>query len=55
MKTKPFSELRKQMTPKRRAKNKARAQLMSLHLTLMELQQLLKLTKNDLAKDQEES
>jgi len=28
MKTKPFSELRKRMTPERRAKNEARAQLM---------------------------
>ncbi len=43
------------MTPERRAKNKARAQLMSLHLTLMELQQSLELTENNLAKDQEES
>lgn len=36
MKTKPFSELRQQMSPERRAKNKARAQLTLLHLDLAE-------------------
>jgi hypothetical protein len=51
MKTKPFSELRKQMTPERRAKNKARAQLMLLHLTLTELQQSLGLSQDDFVKD----
>ncbi len=47
MRTKPFSELRKGMTPERRAKNKARAQIMSLHLTLLELQQSLKSKMDD--------
>ncbi len=51
MKTKPFSELRKQMTPERRAKNKTRAQLMSLHLTLLELQQSLGLTQDEIKTD----
>ena len=39
MKTKPFSELRKRMTPERRAKNKTRAQLVLLHLALAEQQE----------------
>lgn len=51
MKTKPFSELRKQMTPERRAKNKTRAQIMLLHLTLAELQESLGKTQSDMAKD----
>ena len=51
MKTKPFSELRKKMTPERRAKNKTRAQLMSLHLTLLELQQSLGLTQDEIKID----
>jgi len=41
MKTKPFSELRKQMTPERRAKNKTHAQLILLHIALAELQDSL--------------
>lgn len=48
MKTKPFSELRKRMTPERRAKSKARAQLMLLHLNLLELKQSLDLTQDNL-------
>ncbi|QYX33998.1 XRE family transcriptional regulator [Sphaerospermopsis torques-reginae] len=48
MKTKPFSELRKQMTPERRAKNKTRAKLMSLHLTLLELQESLGLKPEEI-------
>ncbi len=51
MKTKPFSELRKKMTPERRAKNKTRAQLISLHLTLLELQQSLGLTQDEIETD----
>lgn len=51
MKTKPFSELRKQMTPERRAKNKTRAQLMLLHLTLTELQESLEVPQSDMARD----
>ncbi|MDF2387415.1 hypothetical protein JMG10_38570 [Nostoc ellipsosporum NOK] len=50
MKTKPFSELRKRMTPERRAKNKTRAQLMLLHLTLLELQESLGLAQDNLQK-----
>lgn len=50
MKTKPFSELRKLMTPERRAKNKTRAQIALLHLTLMELQESLGLKQDDLEK-----
>jgi DNA-binding XRE family transcriptional regulator len=51
MKTKPFSELRKRMTPKRRAESKTRAQMMLLHLALIELQESLGLTQDDLEKD----
>ena len=36
MKTKPFSELRKQMTPERRAENETRARLTLLHLDFAE-------------------
>lgn len=48
MKTKPFSELRKEMTPERRAKTKTIAQIMLLHLNLIELQQSLALTKEEI-------
>ncbi|BAY21682.1 putative transcriptional regulator [Calothrix sp. NIES-2100] len=51
MKTKPFSELRKRMTPERRAKSKTRAKLALLHINLMELQESLVLTEDDLEKD----
>ncbi|WP_413173175.1 transcriptional regulator [Anabaena azotica] len=51
MKTKPFSELRKNMTSERRSKNKTRAQLMSLHLTLLELQQSLGLKPEEIEAD----
>ena len=51
MKTKPFSELRKRMTPERRAKNKTRAQLVLLHLALAELQESLGVTQDDMEKD----
>ncbi|MGV0104649.1 transcriptional regulator [Nostoc sp. DSM 114167] len=50
MKTKPFSELRKQMSPEQRAKSEIRAKLMSLHITLMELQESLGVTQDDLEK-----
>ncbi|MBN3923781.1 transcriptional regulator [Nostoc sp. NMS4] len=50
MKTKPFSELRNRMTPEQRAGSETRAKLMSLHLTLMQLQELLGLTQDDLEK-----
>lgn len=48
MKTKPYSELRKRMTPERRAESAARAKMMLLHLNLMELKESLALTKNEL-------
>lgn len=51
MKTKPFSELRKRMTPERRAKNKTRAQLALLLLTLAELQKSSGVTQDDKEKD----
>ncbi|MEH1945143.1 MAG: transcriptional regulator [Nostoc sp.] len=51
MKTKPFSELRNRMTPEQRAESETRAKLMSLHLTLMELQESLGLTQDDLEKN----
>lgn len=50
MKTKPFSELRHRMTPERRAKNKTRAQLVLLHLALVELQSL-EVTQEGMEKD----
>jgi hypothetical protein len=50
MKTKPFSKLRNQMTPEQRAESEIRAQLMLLHLTLMELQESLGLKQDDLEK-----
>ncbi|MBW4676381.1 MAG: helix-turn-helix domain-containing protein [Desmonostoc geniculatum HA4340-LM1] len=50
MKTKPFSELRNRMSPERRERNKTRAQIALLHLTLMELQESLGLTQDDLEK-----
>jgi len=51
MKTKPFSELRKRMTPEQREESETLAKLMLLHLTLMELQQSLGLGQDYLEKD----
>jgi hypothetical protein len=51
MKTKSFNELRKQMTPERRAKNKARAQLALLYLNLAELQESLGVTPDNMGQD----
>ncbi|BAY07507.1 XRE family transcriptional regulator [Calothrix sp. NIES-2098] len=51
MKTKPFSELRKRMTPEQRAESDTRAKLALLHITLMELQESLGLSQDDLEKD----
>ena len=51
MKTKPFSELRNRMTPERRAKNKIRAQLALLHLTLLEQRKALGCADEELEKD----
>ncbi|WP_238360540.1 hypothetical protein [Iningainema tapete] len=39
MKTKPFSELRKRMTPEQRAESEMQARLALLHLKLSELQE----------------
>jgi septal ring factor EnvC (AmiA/AmiB activator) len=50
MRTKPFSELRKRMTPEQRAESETRAKLALLHITLMELQESLGLTQDDLEK-----
>ncbi len=51
MRTKPFSELRKRMTPAQRAENETRARLALLHLTLAELQESLRVTQDDMEKD----
>jgi hypothetical protein len=51
MKTKPYSELRKRMTPERRAESAARAKMMLLHINLMELKESLALANNELEKD----
>ena len=51
MKTKPYSELRKRMTPEHREKSKTLAQLALLHINLMELQESFGLTEDDLQKD----
>ena len=51
MKTKPFSELRNQMTPERSVKNEIRAQLALLHLTLLEQRKALGYTDGELEKD----
>ena len=49
MKTKPFSELRKKMTPEQRAESKIQAKIALLHLTLAELRESLELTQSDVA------
>lgn len=49
MKTKPFSELRKKMTPEQRAQSKIQAKIALLHLTLAELRESLELTQSDVA------
>ncbi len=51
MKTKPFSELRERMTPEQRAESETLAQLMLLHINLLELQDSLGLTNDDLKTD----
>ncbi|MEH2283549.1 MAG: transcriptional regulator [Nostoc sp.] len=47
MKTKPFSELEKLMTPEQRAESDTRTKLMLLHINLMELQESLGLAHHD--------
>ncbi|EAW44001.1 XRE family transcriptional regulator [Nodularia spumigena CS-584] len=51
MKTKSFSELRKRMTPEQRAESETRAKLALLHMTLLELQESLELTQNNVKTD----
>ena len=51
MKTKPFSELRKRMTPEQRAESKTRFQLALLHLSLLEYLKSLGYTDEELEKD----
>jgi transcriptional regulator with XRE-family HTH domain len=49
MKTKPFRQLRQQMSPERRSQNEARMQTTLIHMALQELRQTLNLTQQDLA------
>lgn len=49
MRTKPFSMLRKKMTPEQRLESETRAQLALLHLTLSELRKSLNLTQEEVA------
>ncbi len=51
IKTKPFNELRKRMTPEQRAESEIQANLALLQLTLQELRESLGLTQNDVALD----
>ena len=51
MKTKPFNELRKRMTPEQRVESEMQANLALLHLTLSELRESLALTQSDVALD----
>ncbi len=51
MKTKPFSELRRKMTPEQIAKSEARAKLVSLHISLIELQKTLGISQENLEKE----
>jgi len=51
MKTKPFSELRKRMTPVQRAESEILGKVALLHLNLLELQQSLGLTQDEIETD----
>jgi DNA-binding XRE family transcriptional regulator len=51
MKTKRFSELRKQMTPEQRVESEIQVKVILLHLTLAELRESLALTQTHVAKD----
>jgi len=46
MKTKPFSELLKRMTPERREKNNIVAKIMLFHIDILEIQQSSSLTED---------
>ncbi len=51
MKTKPFKELRKKMTPEQQAESEMHANLVLLKLTLSELRESLGHTQSDVAKN----
>ncbi len=51
MKTKPFDELRKKMTPEQQAESEIQANLTLLKLTLSELRESLGHTQSDVAKN----
>jgi transcriptional regulator with XRE-family HTH domain len=51
MKTKPFKELRKRMTPEQQAESEMQANLGLLKLTLSELRESLGHTQSDVAKN----
>ncbi|MBD2725871.1 helix-turn-helix transcriptional regulator [Nostoc sp. FACHB-892] len=51
MKTKPFNELRKKMTPEQQVESKMQANLALLKLTLSELRESLGHTQSDIAKN----
>lgn len=51
MKTKPFQELRKKMTPEQLSESEIQANLALLQLTLAELRESLALTQSDVAKN----
>lgn len=51
MKTKPFSELRKRMTPEQRAESEIISKVALLHLNLLELQQSLGLKPEEIEAD----
>lgn len=51
MKTKPFKELRKRMTPEQQVESEMQANLALLQLTLSELRESLGHTQSDVAKN----
>jgi transcriptional regulator with XRE-family HTH domain len=51
MKTKPFNELRKKMTPEQQVESEMQANLALLKLTLSELRESLGHTQSDVAKN----
>lgn len=51
MNTKPFSELRSKMTPEQREMSKARALLISLHISLIELHESMGIPQEHLEKE----
>jgi hypothetical protein len=51
MKTKPFSELRKRMTPEQRTESEILGKVALLQLTLLELQESLGLKQDDIQRE----